>query len=53
MASSMNSNMFHYAINEVPSENGEQVVVLPLNLIALIISYVSQTRSSKKTRLTN
>ncbi|KAI9878215.1 MAG: hypothetical protein M1830_001559 [Pleopsidium flavum] len=35
--SHVNGNMLDYAVN---GENGEQVVALPLNLIALIVSYL-------------
>ncbi len=51
--SNVQGSMFDYAVNVTGQENGGQVVVLPLNLIALIISYVSlQACSSSKADLT-
>ena len=40
MATAYNGNIFNHTVNDVGPNNGEQVVMLPLNLIALIVSYV-------------
>lgn len=40
MTSAFNGNIFNHTVNDVGPDSGEQVVMLPLNLIALIVSYV-------------